>query len=72
MRGNILPGALHLDAALVHHHDVIGMFQGRQAVPDDQHGQVAVQVFDGFPDARFVAAVQCAGGFVQDQKGWLL
>jgi hypothetical protein len=44
--------------ALFHHHDLVGVFDGRQAVRDDQGGSVLHQVVQGALDVPLRLGVQ--------------
>ena len=58
----------------VHDTDAIAGVQHQpEVVADEQHrGAVfAPQIFDQINDRRFDRDIQCCGGLVQDQQGWL-
>ena len=56
----------------VDHGDTVGVFDGGQAVRDDEHGLVFHQVVDGLLDDFFRLIVQSGRGFVQHHHRCLL
>jgi hypothetical protein len=55
------------DAAAVHHHDPVGLEDGREAVGDDQGGAALEEPLDGVVDLLLALRVDLAGGFVEDE-----
>ena len=64
--------ALGDDAALVHHHDAVGLEHGGQAVGDDQRGATRHQPFQCLLHAVFALCIQRAGGLIQQQDRRIL
>ena len=59
--------ALLDDVAVVHHDDAVGLFDGGQAVGNDDAGAAVHQTLQGLLDEAFGFVVKRAGGFVQEQ-----
>ena len=62
------PVALFDDAACVEDDEVIGVADGGETMGDDHQGECAVQADEGVANPFFVAGVEGAGGFVEDQQ----
>ena len=60
--------ALLYDAAFVHDHDIVGFFDGREPVGDDDGGAVLHQVFQCRLNQPLGFVVQRAGGLIQNQN----
>ena len=60
--------ALLHQAAFVEHQHLVGVFDGGQAMRDDQCGAVRHEVFQGVLHQAFGFVVECGGGFVEDQQ----
>jgi hypothetical protein len=56
-----------LDAAGVHHDDLVGHGDGGQAMRDHQHCDQLGHVRDRFPQRRLVDRVKLGGSLVQQQ-----
>ena len=61
--------ALLGNAAIGHHGNFIGVFDGGQAVSHHQRGAAVAQIIQRGLDKDFGGVVQRAGGLVQDQDG---
>jgi len=57
------------DSSFVEDADEVGVFDGGEAVGDDDGGTVAHQFFEGVLDESFRFGIEGGGGFVEDEDG---
>ena len=60
------------DAAFTQLHNLRAVFEGGEAVGDDEQGKVFAEALDGLHDGLFSFVVQRAGGFVKNDDIGLL
>jgi hypothetical protein len=67
----LLIHALLDDAALVHHHDSVGVPDCGQAMRDNERGAIPHQLLKSLLDSQLSLGVDVGRGLVQDEDSWV-
>ena len=57
------------DVAVLHDEDAVGIFNGREAVCDDEAGSSFGECVHGFLYLLFGSRIDAARGFIEDNEG---